>query len=388
MNNIAILGSTGSIGLTTLKIIKKNKRNFKINLLTTNRNIDKIYRQAKEFSVKNIIIANKELSNFWLKKFNKNKINVYKNFNNLNKIFKKKQNYIINAISGVDGLDPTLKIIKFTKKIAIANKESIICGWNLISKELKKNNTHFIPVDSEHFSIHKLIDYKNLKLIKKIIITASGGPFLNKNIKKKIKIRDALNHPNWKMGKKISIDSSTMMNKVFEVIEAKKIFNVDMSKIQILVNPNSYLHAVIVFKNGIIKMLVHETTMDIPIHNSIYENTYGNEYKTNNLDLFKLNKLNLSIPNYSKFKALKVLKLIPKNNSLFETVLISVNDELVEMFLNKQIDFEKISIYLMKIINFKKFKKYCNVTPKSVEQIYKTRNLAKEFVKKYVKKNY
>ena len=146
----------------------------------------------------------------------------------------------MNAISGIDGLDPTLKIIKFTKKIAIANKESIICGWNLINKELKKNKTKFIPVDSEHFSIYELIKYKNHNSIKKIILTASGGPFLNRSIKKNISVNEALNHPNWKMGKKITIDSSTLMNKVFEVIEAKKIFNLKMKDIEILINPNSY----------------------------------------------------------------------------------------------------------------------------------------------------
>ena len=169
-NKIAILGSTGSIGLTTLKIIKKDKKNFEIKLLSTNDNAKKIFKQAKEFNVKNVIIINPIKFNLWKSKFKKNKIKIYNNFTCINKIFKKKIDYSINAISGVDGLNPTLKIIKFSKRIAIANKESIICGWNLISKELKKYKTKFIPVDSEHFSIYQLIKNQNPSLIKKIVL--------------------------------------------------------------------------------------------------------------------------------------------------------------------------------------------------------------------------
>ena len=384
MNKIAILGSTGTIGSITLKIIKKNKKAFKINLLSTNSNVKKLFNQALEFNVKNVIILNKSKSILWQKKFKKKKIKVFNNFDNFQRIFKKKIDYTINAISGIDGLLPTVKIIKFTKKIAIANKESIICGWPIIKKELIKYDTKFIPVDSEHFSLFKLLKNKKKSSINKIIITASGGPFLKKS-KKNIKIKDALNHPNWKMGKKITIDSSTLMNKVFEVIEAKKIFELDLRKINILINPNSYIHAIVIFKNGTIEMLAHENKMDIPIFNSIYENNNKNNYSKNKLNLKKINNLNLANPNNIKFKSLKILKLIPKKDSLFETVLITVNDELVDMFLNKKIKYSKILFYLIKIINFKILRKYCNVKPNSVKQILNVRNLARRFVKNYVK---
>ena len=221
MIKIVILGSTGSIGKTTLNIVKKNKKKFKVDLLSANLNAELLYNQAKEFNVKNVILLNSKKNIFWIKKFHKNNINTFDNYLAFKKIFKKKVDYVINAISGIDGLQPTLSIIKHTKKIAIANKESIICGWELINRELLKNKTQFIPVDSEHFSIYELIKNQKKQSIKKIILTASGGPFLKVN-KKKIKITDALKHPNWKMGKKITIDSSTLMNKVFEVIEAKK----------------------------------------------------------------------------------------------------------------------------------------------------------------------
>ena len=386
MMNIAILGSTGSIGKTTLNLVRKNKKKIKIILLSANSNTRSIFNQAKEFNVKNIILPNINNNSFWKKIFKRNKINTYENFNSFNKIFKTKLDYTINAISGIDGLDPTLKIIKHTNKIAIANKESIICGWNLINKELIKNNTKFIPVDSEHFSIFNLIKNQKKENVKKVILTASGGPFLKrKNTRKNIKISDALKHPNWKMGKKISIDSSTLMNKVFEVIEAKKIFNLNLNKIEILINPNSYLHAIVEFNDGIIKMLVHETKMDIPIYNSIFDVSSNIKYNTKDLDIKKINKLSLMKPNSKKFSTLNILNLIPDKDSLFETVLITANDVLVEMFLNKKIEFNQISFYLIKIIKFNLFKKYYKMSPKSIKQIMKVKNLTKNFINQYLK---
>jgi len=383
---IVILGSTGSIGVTTINIIKRDKKNFNLILLSTNKNAAKIFKQANELKVKNVIINDHKIYLLWKNKFIKNKINIFNNFENFNKVFKKKLDYTINAISGIDGLTPTLKIIKHSKIIAIANKESIICGWNLIQNELKKHKSIFVPVDSEHFSIFKLLTNQSNSEIKKIIITASGGPFLKKRIDDKIKVSDALNHPNWKMGKKITIDSSTLMNKVFEVIEAKKIFNTPISKINILINPNSYVHSIIIFNNGIIKFLAHETKMEIPIFNSIYDDS-KNYYNKKDFDLEKINTLNLSVPNKKKFKSLNILKIIPKKDSLYETVIISVNDELVRLFLNKQIKFNKLIYYLFKIINFKKLKKYCNVTPKSIKQIYDVRDQTKKITYEYIKKH-
>ena len=224
MKKIAILGSTGSIGKQTIDIIRKDKKNFKILLLTANKNHNLLSKQIKEFKVKNVIVTNKKSYLILKKKFKK--INIFNDLNKIDKIINSKLDYTMSSISGFDGLKPTIKIIKKTKIIAIANKESIICGWSLIKKEIDKHKTKFIPVDSEHFSIWSVIKNINPKNIDQIIITASGGPFLNlknKKIKKTPKL--ATNHPNWKMGKKISTDSATLMNKVFEVIEAKKIFN-------------------------------------------------------------------------------------------------------------------------------------------------------------------
>ena len=270
---IVILGSTGSIGKNTINIIKKDKKNFDIKLLSTNKNISEVIKQAKEFRVKNIIISDYIKFNQAKKKYKKLDIHFHNSFSSIDKLFKKKEIfYSMVSIIGLNGLDPSIRLIKYCQNIAIINKESLICGWNLISNELKKNKTNFFPLDSEHFSLFSLLGKNSVKKIDKIFITASGGPFLNYNYSKlkKVKINEALNHPNWKMGKKISIDSSTMMNKLFEVIEAKKIFNIPYKKIKILIHPKSYVHALIKFNNGITKILIHEPSMKIPIHNSLY----------------------------------------------------------------------------------------------------------------------
>ena len=276
----------------------------------------------------------------------------------------------MSAITGIDGLVPTLNSIKFSKTISIANKESIICGWDLIKKKMRKYKTTFIPVDSEHFSLWFALKGQNKKLIEKLYITASGGPFYNYSSKKikHVKISEALNHPNWRMGKKISIDSATMINKLYEVIEAKNLFNIFYQKIVILTHPKSYIHAIIKFKNGLIKLVAHDTTMKIPIFNSIYlkENKSLNTTKIN---LETLNNLELKKVNLHKFPMIKILKLLPNKSTMFETILVAANDTLVSLFLKKKIKFLEIQKKLFKIIKLKEFNKYKKISPKNVKDI-------------------
>jgi len=373
---IALLGSTGSIGKSFLNILKKDANNCEILLLSVNSNIKELLKQLKIFTVKNIIVTNKKSYLEIKKKLKNKKINIYNNYDLLNKIFKKqKADYILNAISGLEGLNPTLKTIKFTKNIAIANKESIICGWTLIQKELKKFKVKFIPVDSEHFSIWSLIDNAKNTDVEKVFITASGGPFNRFPLNKfnEITIKKALKHPNWKMGKKISIDSATLMNKVFEIIEAKKIFNYKYSQLKILIHPNSYVHAIVKFNNGLIKMLMHDTNMRIPIFNSFYRN-YEKKISTKNIDFDILNNLNFSNVDLIKFPVVNILKKMPNKDSLFETVLVSANDKLVDLFLNKKITFNQISTILLKIIKMKEFSKFRKLKPKNIDEIIKLNN--------------
>ena len=366
---IAILGSTGSVGKQTIDIIRKNKKNFKVLLLTANKNHKLLSKQIKEFKVKNVIISDKNSYLILKKKFKK--INIINDLDKIDKLIPSKLDYTMSSISGFNGLKPTLKIIKKTKTIAIANKESIICGWSLIKKQIDRYKTKFIPVDSEHFSIWSVIKNSSPKSVEEIIITASGGPFLklnNKKIKKTPKL--ATNHPNWKMGKKISTDSATLMNKVFEVIEAQKIFDINLNKFKILIHPKSYIHAIVKFKNGLIKLVAHDTDMKIPIFNSIYYDT-DNYFETKRININLLNDLKLNKVDVKKYPLVNILKNIPKKNTLFETLLVSVNDELVSLFLQNKINFEDISLKLKQIINLKELLKYRQKKVKNLTQIEK-----------------
>jgi 1-deoxy-D-xylulose-5-phosphate reductoisomerase len=369
---IAILGSTGSIGKNLINIVKKDKNNFEIVLLTAEKNYLELSKQAKLFKVKNLIITNK---NSYLKLKEKNfshKIKIYNNFSSFEKIFKKKVDYSMSAISGLEGLYPTINLIKYTKLIAIANKETIICGWNIIKKKLKKFKTNFIPVDSEHFSIHYALKANSTDNIQIVYLTASGGPFHKKSLNKfkDIKINETLKHPNWSMGKKITVDSATLMNKVFEIIEAKKIFDLTFKKLKILVHPNSYVHALIKFNDGMIKIIAHDTNMVIPIHNTLYHDK-TKIIKTKEIDIKKLNKLDFENVNYKKFPLVKILSKLSEKDSLYETIIVATNDELVKKFLNKKIKFVDLMNKIYKFINLNEFKKYKYIKPSKIEDIEK-----------------
>ena len=372
MKKIAILGSTGSIGKTTFNIIKKNKKDFEVVLLTTNKKINEIFKQARTLKTKNIIITSKPHYLKAKKNLKKRNLKIFNDLNDLKKIFKKKIDYTMCAISGLEGLKPTIDIIQFTKNIAIANKESLICGWNLIKKKLKKYNTNFIPVDSEHFSIWSLIKNVNKSNIEEIILTASGGPFLNLPITKfkKIKASSAIKHPNWNMGKKISVDSATMMNKVFEIIEAQRIFDIELKKFKILVHPNSYVHSIVKFTNGTTKILVHDTNMKIPIFNTLYQNN-NKKLMSKKLDIIKLNSLNFKNINKKKFPIINILNYVSKKFSLYETVIVSANDLLVQFFLDDKIKFLDIERYLKRVIKLKEFNKFKHISPTSINEIIK-----------------
>jgi len=351
---IAILGSTGSIGKTLIEIVKKDKKNFEVILLTADKNYKEILKQAKILKVKNLIITDKK-AYLNLSQNKLGNIKIFNNYDCFNKIFKKKIDYVMSSISGINGLIPTIKIIKFTKKIAIANKESIICGWHLIKKDLKKFNTSFIPVDSEHFSVFYSLKGNKISNIKKIYLTASGGPLINtpKTKLKRVKISEAIKHPNWKMGKKISIDSATMMNKVFEIMEAKKIFNLNYESLDILIHPSSYVHAIVKFNDGMVKIIAHDTNMKIPIFNSLHNSE--KKINTDKLNIKKLNFLDLKKVDIDKFPSIKIIKQLKNNESSLETLIVLANDILVDLFLLKKIYFTDIVRLLQKLIKMKKF---------------------------------
>ena len=374
---IGILGSTGSIGENTFSIIANNKKDFNVIFLSTNTNVDKLLKQSSIFKPKAVIIFNKDKYLKNKEKFLKKKIKVFSSFNELKKkLLKSKLDYTMCAITGLAGLDSTFNCIEKTKYIAIANKESIICAWSLIRKKLNKYKTKFIPIDSEHFSIWSLLQNESINNVENLIITASGGPFLNYQLSKlkNVKPSEAIKHPNWTMGKKISIDSATLMNKVFEIIEAQRIFNIKINKFKILIHPRSYIHSIIKFFNGQIKILAHDADMKIPIFNSIYRKEIK-KINTKKINIDFLNNLKLTKPNLKIFPSIKILKNLSNRNTLFETLLISANDELVDLYLKNKIRFFEINKFLLKII---KIKKYSNLTKKKPKKITDIITLSKE----------
>ena len=375
---IAILGSTGSIGKSTLDIIRKDKKNFDVVFLSANNNYKKLVQQAKEFKVKNILIKNKLFYERTKKILKNSKTKIYAGDISITNIISGKLDYTMSAIVGVAGLQPTVDAIKISKTVAIANKEAVICGWDILSTHIKKYQTKVLPVDSEHFSIMELTKDVTDDEIEEIIITASGGPFLNmsKNEMINVKPRQAINHPNWKMGKKISVDSANLMNKVFEVIEAYKIFQFSKKKYKIMIHPQSYVHSIIRFKNGLIKMILYNADMKIPISNTLYgrKNYVSNVKK---IETKVLNKMSFQNVNIKHFPSIKLISRCLDLGLLTPTIVNASNEVLVNLFLNNKIGFLDIVRTINKIFKDKEFKKYATRKPASIKDIQIADNWAR-----------
>ena len=374
---ISILGSTGSVGLTTLEIVDKKKNYFKPYIFFANKNFKLICKQIIKYKPVFYVINDKKTFKKVKERFNRNNTKIL-NYIDLG-IIKKKSDIAISAIPGIAGLKPTLNFVKLSKKMLIANKEAVICGWSLLKKDAKKYNTKIVPVDSEHFSIFTLLKNHKLDEIKKVFLTASGGPFLNYKIDQflDIKPKDALKHPKWKMGKKITIDSATMMNKILELIEAQKLFKIPIEKLDILIHPESLIHAIIDFKNGLKKFIYHDTSMIIPLANGIFDGKL-------NIDLFyrikKYSKLqNISFKKVNK-KIFPILKVKDRINEYPSTSIIinASNEVLVDHFLRKKLPFLTINKIIMSIMNDKNYKKYAIKNPVNINRIIKIDNWARQ----------
>ena len=384
---ISILGSTGSIGISVFKIIDAKKSFFKINLLSANKNFKSICKQIEKYKPNIFIISNPIIFKKVKNKFKNKKVKIFQNFETIKSI--KKNDITIAAISGIAGLNPTLRMIKHSKNLLIANKEAIICGWNLIKRKCQKNNTKIIPVDSEHFSISQLLMSHSLNEIKKIYLTASGGPFLNYNFKKlkNVRPKDALQHPRWKMGKKISVDSATLMNKMLELIEAQKLFNIPNKQLDIIIHPQSLVHAIVELNNGLVKFIYHETSMIIPLVNAIFEGNlnindfYKRKGKSKkNIDDLIFKKVNV--------KTFPVIQIKDRINEYPSTSIIvnACNEILVDHFLQKKIPFLSIIKLIKTILNDRNYTKYAIKRPKNINQIHEIDIWAKKIILKKIKK--
>jgi len=386
---VSILGSTGTIGINALEIFQKERKQFKFNIFVANKNYKLICKQIVKFQPKVYVVHNLKVFEKVKKKFKKNKVKIFSSL-----FFKKNlitsSDITIAAIPGIAGLEPTIILTKKSKKILIANKESIICGWKFINKCAQNNKTKIIPIDSEHFSIMKLIENHKKNDIKKIYLTASGGPFLNYKLTKlkKIKPSEAVKHPRWKMGKKISIDSASLMNKMLELVEAQKIFSIDSNKIEIVIHPESLVHAIVEFKNGLFKFVYHKTTMTIPLANAIF----GDNININNFIKPKLNsskKIFFKNLNFQKVdtKRFPIINLKSRINEHLSTPIIinAANEILVDQFLKKKIPFNSFYSYILRVLNDRNYKKYAIKEPKNVNQIFQIDKWSRDTTCKKIK---
>lgn len=354
IKRVAIFGSTGSIGTSTLNVIRNNKEIFKVTTLVAGKNIKKLCEQIEEFHPNNVYIISKENGELLKNKYPN--INVYFGDGGMEEISKRKDFDIsISALVGIAGLKPTYNMIKNGKTIALANKEVLVAGGKLIMEAAKKYKAKLLTVDSEHSAIMQCLNGEEGNAINKILLTASGGPFIDKEINKKITLEDALNHPTWSMGKKVTIDSSTMMNKGFEVIEAMHLFNVSEDKIQVVIHRKSLVHSMVEFKDGTIMANIGPKSMEIPI---AYALNYPKRLENNieKIDLFKVKELVFEEPNLNKFKCLKLAYDAIKKGHSYMVILNAADEVLVNAFLNGKIRYIDIALGIEKMLNSYEFR--------------------------------
>ena len=341
---VNIFGSTGSIGTSTLNIIRNNKNLFKVNTLVAGNNINRLIEQIEEFKPKHVYIKSKD--NYLLLKKKYKDLDIYYGTKGMNNISSLDDYDIgISALVGIAGLKPTYNMIKKGKTILLANKEVLVTGGELIIKASKKYNAKLIPVDSEHSAIMQCLNGEDSKKINKILLTASGGPFFDKKITDKITPKEALGHPTWKMGPKVTIDSSTMMNKGFEVIEAKWLFDVDADDIEVVVQRQSLVHSMVEFNDGTIMANIGPKSMEIPI---AYALNYPNRLSNNieKLDFFKIKTIEFFKPDLDKFKCLKLAFDAIKKGHSAQVVLNAADEVLVDYFLKGKIKYTDIPKYI------------------------------------------
>ncbi len=367
MKSLAVLGSTGSIGTQTLDIVRENPEKLKVKLLAASKLSQKLIDQIKEFKPEYVYLAQKEEIEG---------VKVFSGENGLQEIASLDIDLFINGISGIAGIKPTYLLLKNNKKLATANKEAIIC----LGEVLKEKYSEIFPIDSEHSAIFQSLQAGKKEDVKRVILTASGGPFWNKKNLENVSINDALNHPKWKMGRKITVDSATLMNKGLEIIEAHYLFDIPYSKIDAVIHPQSVIHGLVEFKDGSVISQLSCPDMRIPISYAI---SYPERWETGvkRLNLFEMGKLEFFKPDEKRFPLLKLAKECGEKGSFYPTVLTVADELAVEMFLMGYIKFTEISQIVERILekaDFKKPENYEDVifiieeTKRIFKNLYKT----------------
>lgn len=378
MKNISILGSTGSIGTQALDVVRSNKDKFNIMGLTANKNIDLLYEQIKEFNPKIVAVMDEKKACELKERLKDLNVKVYSGLEGLSMVATIAEvEIVLTSVVGMIGLIPTIHAIENKKNIALANKETLVVAGQIVMNKAKENNVKILPVDSEHSAIFQSLSGFENKDIDRIILTASGGPFrgMNKSQVKDKTVNEALKHPKWNMGKKISIDSATLMNKGLEVIEAKWLFDVKPEQIQVVIHPQSIIHSMVEYKDSSIISQMGLPDMKVPIQ---YAFTYPKriENTLERADFYKIGQLTFEKPDTDTFPCLDLAYECLEKGGSYPAVLNGANEELVQLYIEEKIKFYDISDTLKEVIESHKAKYTFNV-----EEIIEIDKWARKFVK-------
>lgn len=377
MKKISILGSTGSIGTQTLEIVRDNN-DLQVEALVAKSNIELLEEQVREFKPKLVCVYDDEKAKVLKDNIKDLNIEVVSGMDGMIECATiESAEIVVTAVVGMIGILPTIEAIKSGKDIALANKETLVTAGHIIIPLAKENNVKIYPVDSEHSAIFQSINGEDKKEIKKIILTASGGPFRGKKIEdlQDIRPEDALKHPNWSMGRKITIDSATMVNKGLEVIEAKWLFDVDFDKIQVVVHPQSIIHSMVEYVDGAVMAQLGMPDMKLPIQYALF---YPNRRVMNNnkLDFYKLGSISFEEPDMETFRGLKLAYEVGRTGGSLPTVYNAANEKAVELFLNNKIKFLDIYKIIEKCVD-----KHSVINNPSIEEILEVERKTYDYIK-------
>ena len=380
MKNIAVLGSTGSIGKNTLEVVRNLNRNgfpVSVKYISANSNVELLAQQIEEFKPKAAVIFNEGGYNELKNRSLNHKCEILCGQAGINEIASRDDfELVVNALVGFSGLIPTTEAIKHGKDIALANKESLVVAGELIYSMLKSSSAHLLPVDSEHSAILQCLQGEPMNQVTRLILTASGGPFreFTREEMNNVSVEQALKHPNWVMGNKITIDSATLMNKGFEIIEAKWLFNIEAENIEVLIHPQSIIHSMVEFSDGSVKAQLGVPDMKVPIQ---YALTYPGRVKSNfpRIDFKQLKNLTFDEPDLEKFECLKLAYDVIKAGGSYPIVLNGANEAAVELFLNGKIKFIDIPALIKSAMD-----KHENHVSPSLENIVEIDSWSRRFV--------
>lgn len=368
MRNISILGSTGSIGTQTLDIVRDND-DINVCALAAGSNIDLLEKQIREFKPKVVSVWDSDKVGELKKRVRDTDVDIYTGMNGLiTAATVDSADIVVLAVVGMVGIRPAIAAINAHKDIALANKETLVTAGHIIMTLAKEKNVRILPVDSEHSAIFQCLNGEDTKAVSKLILTASGGPFrgMTREQMKNVKVEDALKHPNWSMGRKITIDSATMVNKGLEIIEAKWLFDMAVEDIQVVVQPQSLIHSMVEFEDGAIMAQLGTPDMRLPIQYALYY-PERRHLKGERVDFSKIASINFEIPDMDNFRGLYLARQAGITGGSMPTVMNAANEKAVELFLDKKIGFLDIIDIMEKSMN-----RHVNIKNPSLEDILQT----------------